>query len=234
MAVTVVQSKSVAHGGFTTFDIVFDSNFTAGNAVAIWLYANNAAPPTVVSIADGKGNTYTLQDSGACSSGTLFQWRAKNVLATSSAGERTVTIVLSAESFTVWIAGVEVGGVDTTEPLAGHSILPQENPGTGANAVNSGAIIPSADNCLLLGCTAEAGFGTVISVGTDVAWSLVISGGADGRTVEQFTQTTAASQAATFTTNSAGADYVTGIMAFKPSAGVAALPFITYLGAQRI
>lgn len=205
-----VQSASAAQGGFAPVTVAFGSNVAAGNTIAVYVFANNTTV-TFTSASDTLGNTYTQVDTVAGSSGKAFTLYAKNI----TGGACTVTVVLSAQNFNTWIAVNEFSGRDTSAPLDAHNMTANEDPGTATDALTSGTGTTTVNGCDVFGATGEAGFASTVTVGTGFTLRETTT---DGRRTETLVQSTAGSIAATFTTNTGAADYVTAMMAFKPAA----------------
>jgi hypothetical protein len=212
MAVAHVQNANQAYGSFATLAIPFAGNVTAGSTLAIYGFITSTTP-VLVSVTDSRGQTWVAVDEVAGSSGKAITAYFKNT----SAGACTVTVAFDSQNFSTWLAIEEISGTDTAAPLNAHKMTPNENPGTGTDLVTSGTDTTTVNGCYIFGGTAEPGFGSAITVGT--GFTLRNNGTTDGRTTEELIQSSAGVIAATFTSNSSGADYVTGMMAFKPSGG---------------
>lgn len=210
---------------------VYASGLTVatGNLMAVMIkYAGNAALTAVVT--DNKGNTYTQTPGGyvdGSDDGAGLD-RAAAFYARNITGGTLYTLTIT-YSDTVGGAGSflvfhEISGADPTAPLVGNVGNAQAAPGTGANAITSTAITPSASNAYVFGAFAASLVGVTTAVGTGFT-----AGVSDGLhpsnyniTSEYLIQGAAASVAATFTANAAVANTITMLMAFQPpSAGPA-------------
>lgn len=226
-----VQSAQTTTGNVAlgTVAVAFVSNVTAGNLIAVGITWYND-PITLSSVTDTLGNTYTVVQTVNIALAQRYATAyAKNILG----GANTVTATFSlATAIFRGIIVHEVSGADTTAPLDKNAGQVQTAPGTGANAVTSGAVVSTTDGQYLFGFTAEgAGVSTTITQGT--GYTLRQRTQSSTTTEEQASedqiQATAASIAATFTI---GTDTEMGtlILTFKAAGAAAATPQRTLIG----
>jgi len=127
---------------------------TAGNAIVVavrWLGAAITA-----TLADNLGNTYgsNIVSTPNGDSHVLAVWVAQNV---TGGGGFTLTATFSSATTDRAIAFHEVSGCATTSVVNGLAIQAQDAPGTGANALTSGAGTTTVANCYIFGALAESG-----------------------------------------------------------------------------
>ncbi len=195
----------------TTIVKAFTSNVTAGNMIIGGVGYNI---DTTVSVSDTLGNTYTVSTVNSDIGNGQYQ---KTFYANSPiGGANTVTVTFGTSVAYRRLYISEYSGLATASPSDGGTGQFQTSPGTGANAITSGAIVTTVDGDLIWGITqntAEADPGT----GTLVAGTGYTQDGQVGTVImraEHKTQTTAGSVAATFTT-SVDHRYLTNVLAFK-------------------
>lgn len=216
-ATAFVQSK--AFNGFSGTDVAatFDANVTAGNLICGYvMWGWSGAQPTLDSVTDSLGNTYTLlhNPTNATPGALKFaaaMFYAKNI----SGGADTVTATFSGSVSPRRIVIHEVSGADTTAPLDVSAMLAQSDPGTGTDAVTSGSVTTTASGDYIFGATADVSQGTTPVAGT----GFTSREGANVMRSEDQIQASAGSIAATFTGSNSIADYISGIMTFKPAGG---------------
>lgn len=223
MATARVQSVQGIWASGTTFSASITT--TSGNLLALSIHflAGNSAN-AIVGVGDGT-NTYSLVDEYAAAvaglNNHLRTYYAQNI----TGGALTLTVTLSSSSVSyAWINVDEVSGADTTAPLDQHVIQNQDSPGTGADAVTSGAVTTTANGEYVYGATLMASANPTITAGTGFTQTYTTSPSfnADG-TAERLIQTSAGSIAATFTI-SADARAFTAIATFKAAAAGAGMP----------
>jgi len=210
-AATAAQDDS---GSYTTDAVAFGSNCTSGNLITIECGCGSTATPTA---SDSQSNTYTLQTNtyDATNNQSHFQFYAKNI----TGGANTVTVNWGAlKSYNRLIIG-EHSGLDTTAPLDQAAAQAQAG-GTSTDYYSSGNITTSNTCYCVAGLQNidEAGSSTdTVTAGATPAYTK--------RTDEAgiLTTETAASLAsgtfdANFTRN-VSRRCITGVMAFKESAG---------------
>lgn len=208
-ATAFVQSDETISFSGTTVVAVLPSNMTAGNLIAVHINWSSEVI-TLDSVTDSDSNSYTIlhnPTTGTASTHSAALAYAGNI----AGGSATITATFSA-SIGSRIIVHEVSGVDTTTPLDKSDMQGQDNPGTGTDAITSPSITPGADGAYIFGTTTTLS-GVLPTAGTNFTIRENPVGGA--RVSEDLIQATAAAIAATFTTSSSSADYITGIMAFK-------------------
>lgn len=156
-----VQSNSSDTGlTTTTRAAAFSSAQTAGNCNVVAIAVFNAAP-TISSVVDTKGNTYTLAKSSPNSTTTnVWIYVAPNILA-ATAGANTVTVTVSAATQSYAIAIAEYANVASSSPvdITGLGTGNSAGPATTAAFTTTNAIdlIVAAGACASL---APTGAGT--------------------------------------------------------------------------
>ena len=208
-AIAFVQSDQFsAAGGGTTAALAFTSNNAAGNFIAVavsWLGTD-----VVPTCADSANGAYTeagthLFDAGSGEGLGVFY--RHNI----AAGANTVTCQLTdSQSFRTLLIH-EYSGVATSAALDDTTGLNSAGSGTTATTA---ALTCSVNGCLLFGALANHTSGT-IAAGTDFTEREEDTG--NWRASEDFTQTTAASHAATWTVGN-NDDYTARLALFKPVA----------------
>lgn len=147
-----VQSRSVAGSG-SSISLAYNSNNTAGNFLALRL----TAVPSSVSISncsDTRGNTWSPVPNATGGSGG---YQAIRYAANALAGANTVTCTLTGSATASALDIFEKSGVDRTAPLDQSKLTQQVDPGTGTDAISSGAVTTTADGELILGGTLQVG-----------------------------------------------------------------------------
>jgi len=216
-ATAFVQSASISEFSSGITDAVtLTRNVKAGNLIAVYVAWTNTTD-TLSSVTDSLGNTYTLVQNPTTlgAQGRAAGAYAQNILG----GPCTVTATFSPGAFSARTIIVrEISGADAFSPLDGSAAQGQTDPGTGADAVTSGAITTTANGDYIFGATTDQGHASTLNPGTGFTGGESFTSPVGGRSEDQI-QGSAGSIAATFTnTNSPFADFVTLIMAFKPSA----------------
>ena len=209
MAIAYVQSDQLSDaGGDTTAVQAFGINNTAGNfIVAAVSWSGTDVVPTC---ADSANGAYTeagthLFDAGSGEGLAVFY--RHNI----AGGANTVTAQLTDSQVFRTMHIHEYSGVATASALDDTTGV--TSAGTGTTATTS-ALTPSVNGCLLFGALANHASGT-ISPGTDFNEREEDTG--NWRATEDFTQTTAASHAATWTVGNNN-DYSARLAIFKPPA----------------
>ncbi len=220
MAAAHVQSKSLnaGSGSSGTIAVTFTSNVTAGNLIcgmASW----GSGTGSVSSVTDSLGNTYTVVDTvhNATDGVSAATFYAKNI----TGGACTVTVTFDTTYDFRTVAVHEASGLDTTAPLDVHTGQAQTTPGTGANAVTSGAVTTTAAGDYIFGATTNTGgsddtpvtAGTGYTIRENTAFSNFVQ-----TATESQVQGSAGSIAATFT-HAVAVSRISFILTFKAAGG---------------
>lgn len=201
-----VQSTSSTAFSGTSIALAYGSNVTAGSLLVCHVYANHG----VTGIADSRTQTW--------SSAVSVTDNATYTLATyyfpnTTAGANTVTVTFAGTITYASLQIAEYSGCATSTPLDKFASNSQTDPGTGTNAVTSGSVTTVTDGQLIVGWTsALVAGGSTVSAGTGFTGRTNIFG---DTLHEDQVQTSAGAIAATFTTTSATADFITLIATFK-------------------
>jgi hypothetical protein len=207
-AITHVRSAKGTINGSATVAATFGAASTSGNLIAVAVMYLGA---TLNSVTDSKGNTYTLVGSPTTGAGgNIVQLAyAKNI---TGGATITVTANLSASSAQNEIVIHEISGADTSVPLVSQNGQAQTAPGTGTDALSSGALTFSGSNNYVFGFTVNEGNSATLTQGTGFTLGNSGSLGSSTFMSEYATQT----QPATFTTGTSFGNYITKAMVFKP------------------
>jgi hypothetical protein len=193
----------------STIAATFGASNTTGNliAVAVWWVSTTI---TLNSVTDSQGNTYTLVGSSTQGNGASAQLAyAKNITGGSAI---TVTAHFSGSTSGAVVIH-EVSGADASSPLVSSNGQYQNSPGTGTDAISSGALSFSGSNNYVFGAAFDDnGNNTVFTKGTGFNQRVSGNLGSNPYMSEDAIQT----QPATFTTNVGASKYLTIGMAFKP------------------
>ena len=129
---------------------------TGGNCLTVFVgYHNDLARPESESVSDGT-NTYVEQ--GVVTNDTTSNWFVKKFVAKNiTGGTRAVTFVTADGNNFRSITVVESSGGDTTAPVDNKQGNFQATPGTGADAVTSGAALASTGAGLLIALSSDTG-----------------------------------------------------------------------------
>jgi hypothetical protein len=146
---------------------------------------------------------------GTNCSGALFT--VENI----AGGSLTLTANFSASPAFVSIMAIEISGGPVSSILDVFDLSGQANPGTGANAVASPSVTPTAGSEYIVGLTMDSNAAQTCTAGTTVAWTRWFTG--VGYTMEDLTQGAAAGIIATFTGDQAFTDTLSAILAIKPA-----------------
>lgn len=219
MATAYVQASTPGHFvGTTGATSAFGSNVTAGNAILVWIFWSGIAD-TLSTLTDTLLHVYTILGNPTtvgAGSGTACLAYVLNT----AGGANTLTATLSNAQYGCVVAQ-EVSGAALAAALDKWAINPQVTPGTGTDALTSGAVVTTTAGQYVFGATAEYSFGTPsTSSGTGFTNRIQPDdNGISGHT-EDLIQGAAASIAATFTaTAGATVDYLTAILTLKAAAG---------------
>lgn len=202
----------------------------AGNALAVFVHINTttANGHKFVSVSDGT-NTYTQIDSHQSVNVNgadlgLCTFYVKNAAGAST----TVTVTLSDTTnlLDAFVGIVEWSGVDTSSPLDGHSINPQTDPTTGANAITSDTdVATTANGNAITGFTRTQRGGTInlsspnASDGTSMSFQLNKAGTPEATAISTGTQAASGSIATRFTADysDAGTAWISAFVGLKAS-----------------
>lgn len=137
---SLVQTQTAGNAAAgTTVGATFGSNVTAGNLIHVFILYRTSEG-TGHSVADSLGNTYTLIAQPVRGNRQMAHYYAANI----AGGACTVTLTTPNSNQFRSLAVVEISGLDTVTPLDVHSSNVQETPGTGTDAVVSGAATATA------------------------------------------------------------------------------------------
>jgi len=193
--VSHVQSISTDgdFSGEVFVDAVFGSNVTSGNLiVGCVAYLDDGVQGELDTITDTLGNTYVLLTpiSNAPARTTIQPFYTVS----EATGANTVTATFTIENERQQIAVHEVSGVDA-DPFDVEAGQTQDNPGTGTDAVTSGADTTTTNGQYIFGCTSDTEFTTTKAAGT----GFTAAGSQSALLAEYLIQGSAGSIAATFT-----------------------------------
>ena len=217
--VAFVQSKQF-NGASTptslTYSVTLTSAVKAGNLLAVHAFWGQGVAGDFTSCTDDIGNTYTAVDSVATNSDVVRTFYAKNI----KGGTPTILMTLSVARAFESLEVIEVAGCDVNAPLDQHVTNTQAAPGTGTDAVTSGAVTTTKNGEYIFGGVAV--HNTVVmtqTAGTGYTVRDNAPGDAThgGFTSEDKIQAAAGSVSATFTISNSQA-VTTVIMTFIPAA----------------
>jgi hypothetical protein len=218
-AFTRVQGGSVV--------VTLPSAVTTGDLIVVSVAWASTVTDTVT-VKDDKNDTFTLVDNFRAISPNNFYLQSAYFLNV-TAGAQTFTATISTARQFADIFVDEFSGVATTAALDGNVMnTAQSNnpPAASANSVTSTTITPTTNGDLIYGATLNlTGVGTQ-SVGTGFTQAQLT---ANLFLSEFLTQATAASIAATMTPTSGSDNWITYVMAFKPTAGAAPVAHLRLL-----
>lgn len=214
-ATAFVQSATGAWVSGTTFP-TGSITTTTGNLVACSVqFAAGNSTNNVSGVADSANGAYTLIDrQSSVVLGALIEtttWYAKNI--TGASGAVTATAGTSNIDH-ARINCEEISGADTTAPLGVHTSQPLTNPGTGADAISSGAVTATAGD-YVFGATVDSNFADTYVVGT----GFTMSQNGTGYATEHIANFAGGSKAATFTATFGTITYQTAVAMFEAAAG---------------
>ena len=197
----------------------FGAAVTAGNTV-IGMVCWGFGGPTITSVKDGAGNTFTLLDN--VNDTVNSQEASSFYLPNSPGGSTTVVLTLSGTGGAISMTFAEYSGVQTAS-LDGHNKQYQPTPGTGSDGISSTAITTVTNGDIVIGIVAgTAGQAATFTGGTSPnAFTLratTLDAGSPSFAnvqIEDFIQSAAGSIAATFTQNAVGGTlcFVAGLQA---------------------
>lgn len=168
----------------------------------------------LTSVTDNKGNTYTILDTVLNLDG---ESAASFALGNVVNGPSIITANFSASDSNLVIIWDEfAGGLAAANPVDVHHGQSQSRPGTGANAVSSGAATTTQNGDLIYGVSFDvSGSSTTFSAGGGASIATTDTGLSRHGASEFAVQSTAGSIAATYTSNQSGGDYMTFMIAIK-------------------
>lgn len=211
MAAAYVKSGANIDFGATTVAVTITSVTAASALVAFssWL----STTITLSSITDSKSQTYTLLDNPTTNTGNGRA--ASGYTLNVGAGNTTITMTLSA-GVTAELHVLEFSGLATSTAEDGHTAQAQSNPGTGANAETSGAIVTTVAGDAVAACTFDlSNTDAASAVGTGYT---IAATGTFGKSEYQI-QAAAGSIAGTFTEDDASSQNITLVLALKAAGG---------------
>lgn len=190
--------------------VTFTNNVAAASCVAVTVFVTADGTTTVSSITSDFGGTWSIRDRLVTTGGGRSVTLAYGYNVTG--GAKVVTVNLSASTNTS-LRVHEISGCSTSDPIDGSTIQNQTAPGTGTDAVTSGAIVTTVAGAYLYGTVENDAFTTTYTAGTGYTIAYTALNSAN----EYQIQGSAGSVAATFTSNEVGANHTTGILALKPA-----------------
>ena len=213
MAFVQAKSSGVLTPSATTVAVTLDSNVGTGNLLVVNVAWDNTSFPTdtISSIADTQLDTFT--QIGAALHTVNDQSSAFYYARNTIAGACTVTVTFLGNRSFRSVAVAEYSGIDTVAPLDVSSTSENVAVTTGTDALTTSAVVPNQSNSLIVGmimCDGLAG----VTPGTNFT-ERVDPATAGGGEIEDLTQGTAASIAATWTAGSATGRFNACIAAFK-------------------
>lgn len=214
-AAAFVQSLGVnGSGGSTTIALTITA-VGSGNLVFGCVGQSAFA---LTSVTDNQSNTYTIVDNDTTddASAPMASFYLNNI----TNAPTIITAHFDGNATYRAIHVIEASGLDTTAPLDQHTIVFQTTPGTGANAVTTGAVATTADgefvaSCVRKGSTGGAG---TYTVGTGYSNLYTTYGGGPWMASESLVQASAGSIAGTYTQSTNNND-MSAIMTFKVTGG---------------
>jgi hypothetical protein len=196
----------------TTIAVAFASNVTAGNLLivtAAWADGGTGNAPTIT---DTRGNTYTAAGSAHFDTPN-GQGQHTYYVPSTTAGANTVTATFGTTTTYRRIEVTEVSGCATTSPVDAVSKFIGTST-TAANSVTSGSATTTTAGCYIYGAFQRDGTTVTITSGTGFTQRLNLT----DVDIEDMTQASAGSVAATWT-SSAATTYLATMVAFKPAGG---------------
>lgn len=213
MAASYVQHKLTRGGGASTVAVTFDSNVTAGNAIAVFI---RWIPTTIAldSVTDGLSNTYTrLHNPTVGGLGEAALAYTTGI----TGGACTVTATFSGTANEADIAVHESTGtaltIDASDLTFGSDL------GSGADAWDPATAATVTDGAIVNAFAIDEGFSSGWTAGTGYTGRLGVSEVASATLVKSGT----GAQAAKFTNDNGFIDAFTGLLSFKEGAGSASV-----------
>jgi hypothetical protein len=210
-----LRQAAVQATGFSSYTVALGSSASLGDTIlAFGAWTNQTATLTSFATTGCTTGTWTYVNNPTHLSTT--QTFVQGYATVSSAGTCTLTMTLSASSFTAGIAMMDCANCGAFDVSAAQG---QSSPGTGANAVSSGNMSATAGD--FIGCG-------VFSLGNGSTSGLTAGTGFTGSPASQFydgsgdsiyneylVPASGGSVAGTFTTTVSFQSFLTGCMAFK-------------------
>jgi hypothetical protein len=208
----------MAYGFLQTVDAF---NGAAGTALGVsithaanssaFVYVNYESDTATATVADTLSNSYTqvgtyLTESGVRRSALFFG----NI---ATGGATTVTVTVSASSATREISVTTYSGLAAAVQSGATATNNQTAPGTGADAVTTGLMTPTAQPAIVFGVCRDLTGTSAVSAGTGFTsrGTLAAQDSGDGETsrIEDLRITATSNVAATFTAGTAGDHFYT-------------------------
>lgn len=226
-AVAHVQSKhAVACCSQTSILVTTDSNVTAGNLLALWIFSDSNQE--ISTITGCQSNTFTLAGSQAYTDGMRsWGYYAQNI----TGGACAITVTMAASTSLLRVVVAEISGAATSGVLDTFSSNSQINPGTGTDAVTTGAQTTTTDGQYIFAVTAATAGTTSITAGTTPAFTSRQTDSTNYM-AEEHIQTTGGSIDGAWTIGTTAA-FQSLMMTFKAAGAAAAAPRRGLLGVGR-
>lgn len=205
MTIAVNQIVSAGNGANATTITVDISNTQAGALLHVFVIYFRYSGTSITSVTDTQGNTYSAIDAVIEGTEALNgrHYYAQNIAG--GTGANTITVTFSGSTGARQVAVKEIRGVAASSALVGSAQQEQLSPGTGTDAITSGAAAISAQPNLLSGWVLQQYADRAVTVGTgftnDGGEEPAASGAGAWRGSSKRTTSTS-SQAATFTVSS--------------------------------
>ena len=213
MAVAHIQTTyATSDASATTIACAFASNVTAGSLLVVtaaWADGGVGNAPTIT---DTRGNTYSPAGSAHFDTPN-GQGQHTYYVPNTTAGANTVTATFSTATTYRRIEVTEVSGGATTSPVDAVSKFIGTST-TSTDSVTSGSATTTTAGCYIYGAFQRDGNTVTITSGTGFTQRLNLT----DVDIEDMTQASAGSVAATWTTN-APTTYLATMVAFKPAGG---------------
>lgn len=204
MAYAIVQTKTGATSGATSFTMVWSSNTTTGNLIVVVV---GIITNTVSSITDSQSNTYTKATNGKANSNDVEIWYAQNITGGTTP---TITVNTSASGTSSGIAqeysGLTASAFD--KAVSGTGIAGTASSGNTAATTSANELIVGGVAMGASTPTAGAGYGN-LTVNSTTATNKVA--------IEDKRVTSTGAQAATF--GGAGSIWSCSVATFAESTG---------------
>lgn len=209
MAASHVQHKLTRGGGASTIAATFDSNVTAGNAIAVFIRWG-ATTLSLNSVTDGLSNSYTIVHNPTL--GGVFECALAYATGITG-GACTVTATFSGNTSEADIIVHESTG--TTLAFDASDATAESDLGTGTDAWSPQTAATFTAGAIVNAFACDEGYSSTWTAGTGYTGRINVS------EVASETQVFAAggSLAAKFTNDNGFIDAFTGILAFKEGAG---------------
>ncbi len=207
----------------TTCAVTLAAPVGNGNALCVSFSSGFTGASDNITVTDDKANVYSALDTGFNSVAGYSQYTFFTLNVTNAPQTITATDNTTARQFSTIMVD-EFSGIIAVAALDGHSMLAQENPGTGADAVSSGTYTTTTNGDLIWGAAVSiATQGMTIGSGFTVGGSNNVGG---SFTTEYRIQGLAgAGTVATFTDGNATDETIAASVALKSAAVVQTLTF---------